>query len=112
MPRTAIAVIDTTRDGATYTLVAGDTTNNHSVVNDGLVYLIVKNTAGAPGTVTIATPGTVDTLAIADKVVTVANGMTNPTHVGPFPTSIYGTDLTVTPSATTMQLAAMRLPPL
>jgi hypothetical protein len=38
------------------------------------LFLHVKNGGGSSITVTLATPGTVDGLAIADRAVTVANG--------------------------------------
>lgn len=50
------------------------------------VFLLVKNGDGSSHTVTLATPDTVDGLAVADRVVTVAAGAT---EVIPLPDDLY-----------------------
>lgn len=61
--------------------------DNYKVRNDGKIFLRVINGGASPCVVTIATPGTVGGLAIADQAVSVANGATE--LIGPFPPSIY-----------------------
>jgi hypothetical protein len=62
----------------------GDTIDN----TDENVILYVNNGGGAPITVTIATPGTVDGLAITDRTVSVTNGQSR--YIGPFKNKVYG----------------------
>lgn len=89
MPRTALTVQSTSRDGLTATYSAGDATNDHEFDNSGQnVVLHVKNGGGSGITVTIVTPGTVDGLAIADKAVSVGAGVEM--FIGPFNNSQYG----------------------
>lgn len=56
-------------------------------VNTGKEAVLLENGSGAPINVTFETPGTVDGLAIADKVVAVPAGGAR--VVGPFPPSAY-----------------------
>lgn len=65
----------------------GDAVNGHAFTNDGRVYLQARNSGASSYDVTIATPGTVDGNAVADKVVSVAAGVTK--VIGPFPMSAY-----------------------
>ena len=55
--------------------------------NDGHTILIVTNGSGGSVNVTLTTPGTVDGLAVADRVVAVGNGVKK--AIGPFPRSLY-----------------------
>lgn len=55
---------------ATAAVAGGD----KCATGDG-VFLHVRNGAGAPITVTLATPGTVDSLAVADRAVVVTNAL-------------------------------------
>ena len=55
--------------------------------NNGRVLLHVKKGAGADTTITIVTPGTVDGLAIADRVVVIATD--EEVFMGPFAPSTY-----------------------
>lgn len=92
MPRTAIAVTTVTRSGVVPpSATAGDAANDHEIAaNDGKIWLEAKNTHGSLAQdVTIVTPGTIDTpaLAIADLVVNLAAGVIK--LIGPFPTSYY-----------------------
>lgn len=85
--------------------VAAIAANTYYFPNDGATKLIVQSTAGAD--VTIETPGTVDGLAVADKVIAIA--ATKVYVIGPFPTSTYNDTATgkvkVTVSANTDILA-------
>lgn len=89
--------------------------DGHKFYNDGHTLLHVKNTNAAPVTVTIATPGTVDGLAIADWTVSV-DATTGDTMIGLLPPAVYnqtGTDagmVYVTFSAVTnVTVAAVQL---
>lgn len=99
MAITALAVQTLTRTGSTPTYTSANA-DGHSVVNDGRVFLEFKNTDAAPVTVTFVTPGTVDTLAVADRTL-VVEATTGNKMAGPFPTATYGTSMTVTFSAVT-----------
>lgn len=56
-------------------------------VNNGNEFIYVKNGDGSPHTVTIATPATVDGLAVADREVAVPAGEER--IIGPFPKATY-----------------------
>lgn len=67
--------------------------------NDERTFLEVKNGSGASIDVTIETPGTVDGLAITDRVVAVpASG---DKMIGPFPKQYYSDTLDITYSSVT-----------
>lgn len=78
--------------------------NNYLAPNDGNTRLMCSSTAGS--TVTVATPGTVDGLAISDLTLTVPDG-DKIVVFGPFPPNIYGAVLSVTVSAAT-SIAALK----
>lgn len=70
-------------------------TDTFTFNNTGNEVLHFKKSGAGACTVTIATPGTVDGLAVADRTVTVP-ATTGDLFVGPFPANIYntpGTDL-------------------
>jgi hypothetical protein len=56
-------------------------------VNSGEEFIHIKNGHTSPQTVTIATPATVDGLAVADRPVEVTNAEER--IIGPFPVSTY-----------------------
>lgn len=56
-------------------------------VNTGAEILIIKNGGGAPITLTVATPATLDGLAVTDLTATIGAGATR--SVGPFPPGWY-----------------------
>lgn len=60
--------------------------NDYVFANDGNTRLIILNSSSS-NTVTIATPNTVDGLAISDRTYTVASSANG--VAGPFPTAIY-----------------------
>jgi len=86
MARTALTVTQVTRAGVALPAAAANA-DGHSVANDGSVILHIVNGGGAPITVTIVTPGTVDGLAIADREVIVAASANR--LIGPFPREHY-----------------------
>lgn len=87
MARTTLTVQNIDRVGLTPALAAANA-DGSSFANDGRTYLQVKNGSGAPITVTVQTPGTVDGLAVADLTVTVP-ATTGDKKIGPFPVGVY-----------------------
>jgi hypothetical protein len=76
--------------------------------NDEITFLHVKNGSGGSIDVTIQTPGTVDGLAITDR--TVAVPASEERMIGPFPSSVYSSTLTISYSGvTSLTIAAIRL---
>lgn len=86
MPRVALTVQQVTRTALTPTMSAADSANGHQFSNDGNVWLEVTTT-GTTANLTILTPGTVDGLAIADRVI--ALPATGSRKIGPFPPDVY-----------------------
>ncbi len=97
MATTTLTVQEITRSGINPALTAANE-DGHTITNDGRrTFFYVYNGDDEAVTVTFATPNTVDDLAISDRAVSVPAGEYR--MVGPFPTSYYGTTLTVTFSA-------------
>ena len=65
---------------------AATSADTYYVPNNGDVRLIVTNAAGS-NNFTVTTPGTVDGLAIADRVISLTASKVY--VIGPFPTSVY-----------------------
>ncbi len=63
------------------------TGDNYQTPNNGRLFIYVTNGGGSPSVVTIATTGTEDGLAIADRTVNVPAGEDR--LIGPFPPHIY-----------------------
>ena len=63
-------------------------------VNDGKQTFVHIVNGAASMNITFVTPGTIDGLAIADRVVAI--GSSEEHFVGPFPISTYGTTVTMT----------------
>lgn len=111
MPRTNITVVEITRAGVAATEVAGDTVNGNQFDHGARTFLRARNADGAaPHTATIQTPGTVDTLAIADRVVSVPASATR--YIGPFTTDYRQSDgkVYVDVDDAQLNLAVFRLP--
>lgn len=90
MPRADFTVqqIDrTTGKVPSYSAAQAPASGSNAFYNDGRTFLHVKNGSGAPMTATFQTSGTVNGLAIADLVVTVANGSEK--MVGPFEPGLF-----------------------
>ena len=110
MPRTSMNYQQIVRTGLEESYAAVDASNGNQFQNDGHMFLLVKNGAGAPINVTITTPTTVDGNAVADLVVAVTNGEQR--MIGPFPPNLYNTDGYVYvdySSGTTITAAVLRL---
>ena len=86
---------------------AADNVNGDSFPNGGSTILVMNNTAGSSGTVTIATTQSVDGLTPATREFTIPANSIRLAKLGP-PT-IYGTTVTVTASAATIKLQAFAL---
>lgn len=86
MARAALTVQDIERSGLepSYTAAIAD---GHSFENNGRVFIHVKNGDAASKDITIQTPGTVDGLAVADRVVSVPADEER--MIGPFAPSQY-----------------------
>lgn len=84
-----------------------DNTNGNSFPNGGNTILVMNNTGGASATATIAITTTVDGQAVTGRVHTVPAGTIQWVKLGPV--AIYGSTVTVTPSASTLKLAAYAL---
>lgn len=111
-----ILAIGRSNNGLTPAYTSVNATDVYFAQNDGRLFLHVKNTNAGSGTVTVQTPGTVDsqaTLAITDLVATVPQ-TSGDKMIGPFPPDIYNNvsgQLRITFSlATGMSVAAVRLP--
>lgn len=83
---------------------AADTTNGDTVPNGGSTILVMNNTAGASGTVTIRTPGTVDGLPVEDRVFTIPANTIQLTKLGS--PAHYGSPTRIDCSAATIRIAA------
>ena len=88
----ALTIYDIIRAGtlATKNMVAPTATHGNKILNDGKTFLYVVNGSGSPITVTINTPNTVDGVAIAELVVSIAAtgdaGGADKKFIGPFTT--------------------------
>lgn len=90
MARVVLAPQTVLRTGLTPAYTAAPATganNGNTIVNAGKMMLHVKNGGGSPCNVTVDTPGTVDSLAVADRVVAVPAG--GERMIGPFPIATY-----------------------
>jgi len=98
-------------------LVTPTATHGNKAANDGKMFFYVKNASGGDITVTIDTPGTVDSQTIADLVVTVkatgdANGL-DKQLIGPFTSTFSQSDgyvWAVCSATTSVSIGAFRLP--
>ena len=110
MARTALTVQDIVQAGVAATYASANADGN-SVPCDGSHWIEVVNGAGAPVTVTVPTPGTIDGLAVADLTVTVTNGTTKKIRIPPSRVTAQtdGTAHIDYSSATSITVAAFRL---
>jgi hypothetical protein len=108
MARTALSVQSITRAGLNPSYTAANA-DGHSISNDGKkTFLHVKNGGGGSVDVTVQTPGSVDGLAVADRVVAVPAGEER--AIGPFPTAYYGSTVNVDFSGvTSVTVAALKV---
>lgn len=97
-----------TSAGAAITLAAATGGGDTADISNGRTFLFVKNGSGAPITVTLATPGTVDgDLAVGDRAVSVP-ATTGERMIGPLNPAVYGSIVAITYSGvTTLTVAAV-----
>lgn len=88
-----------------------DATNDHvlSNIHKGM-WLEITNTIASPATVTFVTPGTAKGRAIADDAPTIGASEVR-RRFGPFDPAVYGEDLQVDVTVTTLSLRAYQLAP-
>lgn len=92
--------------------VTGNTTDGHTMANDGHTLLLVRNTDGAVDTYTVAytvSAGAIDG-ATAPTVTPPAFVHGKDYWEGPFPIDKYGTTLRFKPSNAAIVFKAMRVP--
>ena len=115
----ALTIYDITRDGIALekNVVTPTATHGNKFANDGKIMLYVKNASAGDITLTFDTPGSIDGLALADKVVTVkATGDTNGLDkqlIGPFTSTFNQSDgyvWVVCSAVTNVSVVALRLP--
>lgn len=110
MARSAIPVSALDRVGvAPPSQTNADSTNKHTLANNGLTLLeIVSSDAGAQTVTFDIVTATVDGVAVPAKSVAVPAGATR--YVGPFPTAFYSSVVNVNPSvSTTLKFRAYSL---
>ena len=89
MVMTTLAPQTMSRDGIDPTYSAANA-DGHEFANNGRTFFQAFNGGGSDIECTFATPGTVDGLAIAERVVDIAAG--EDAIIGPFPPAQYNTD--------------------
>lgn len=106
MPRVDLPHTSISRTGvAPGAEVTGDATNNHTTVNDGRVFVLVRNASGASvRTVTALLTRTVDGQAVASR--TYAIPISSSLYVGPFPPDDYGNPLSLNVEHADLKLTA------
>ncbi|MFI6032965.1 hypothetical protein ACIBBD_02045 [Streptomyces sp. NPDC051315] len=109
MPRVNVPVTLITRSGvAPATEVNGDATNNHSVTNDGLVWLEVRNSGSTVArTVSANFANTIDGQTTTAKTWSIPTSSTR--RIGPFPVRYYGTTLQIDVDNAELKLTAYKL---
>jgi hypothetical protein len=108
VPRIQIPVTQLSRAGVTLPAVTtGNATDNHYVVNDQNVGLIIENTGAVDRTVTFYTVKSIDGLTAPTRVETLTAGQEQ--GFGPFDPAIYGTTLNIDVEHADITLRAIRL---
>lgn len=109
MPRVNIPVTQITRTGvAPATEVNGDATNNHSLANDGTVWIEVRNSGSTVSrTMSAQFANTVDGVTVDAKTWTIPTSATR--RIGPFPTRLYGTALLIDVDNAELKLSAYKV---
>ncbi|MDT7847210.1 hypothetical protein [Streptomyces justiciae] len=109
MPRVAVPVTQINRAGvAPGTETNGDATNNHTVANNGRMFLEVRNSSSTVArTVTFRFPTVVDGQAVTPRAVSIPISSTR--RFGPFPTGDYGSQLQVDVDNAELKLTAYGL---
>lgn len=109
MPTTALAVQTSGETGTTLAAaVNGDSVNGNSFANTGKQIVILTNTVASPATCAVAFGYTIRGQTIPALSVAVAASAT--VICGPYDPSLYGTTVTITPSASTLKPAVIQAP--
>lgn len=108
MPRVNVPVTQITRAGVPDTVpTEGDAVNNHSVANDGTVFIEVENTGAVSRTLSALFASTVDGITVDPKTWTIAAGARR--RIGPFPVRYYGTTLQLNVDNAELELSAYKV---
>lgn len=109
MPRVAVPVTQITRAGVAAPAEAnGDPVNNHTVPNNGKMFLEVRNSGSTVArTVTFRFPGSIDGQPVTPRAVSIPISSTR--RFGPFPTGDYGSALQVDVDNAELKLLAFGL---
>ncbi|MEW2578357.1 hypothetical protein [Streptomyces syringium] len=110
MPRVNVPVTSITRTGvAPATEVNGDATNNHSIENNGAVWVMVRNSGSTVARVVSAVyANTVDGQTVPAKTWSIPTSSTR--YIGPFPIKYFGTTLLIDVDNAELKLSAYTLP--
>lgn len=111
MPRVAVPVTPVTRAGVVpANEVNGDPVNNHSVVNDGKVWLEVRNAdAAVVRNLTVKFTTDVDGQVVTSRTYALPANMTAPRKFGPWPPQWYGQSIQVDVDNAALKLTAYRI---
>lgn len=109
MPRVNVPVTNISRAGvADASPTNGDATNNHTIANDGKMWLEVSNAdASNPHNLTVHIQDVVDGQAVAPRVYAIA--ASGKKRIGPWPVGDYGSALQVDVDSTQLKLTAYHL---
>jgi hypothetical protein len=110
MARAALPVTDIVRAGVVLAdETVGDPIENHSVANDGHVFILAHNTnaVATAHTLTVHVAETVDGLAVTSRTYTIDTEETQ--LIGPFDVKTYGNPIDVDVDDAELQLAAYRI---
>ena len=111
MPATARTATQVTHTALSTLLAdpgtAADNTNGDTFPNGGNTLLVMNNTAGSSGTVTISTTVSTDGLTAPTRQFTIPANSIRVAKLGP--PAVYGSTTTVTASASTIKLQAFAL---
>lgn len=85
-----------------------DVAEGNHFANTDTTFLLVRNADGAdPQTVTVNVPGTIDGQSPADRAYAIPS--TASRYLGPFPVSIYGTQVDITSTTDDLKYTVFRL---
>ncbi|MFE2497098.1 hypothetical protein [Streptomyces scopuliridis] len=108
MPRVNVPVTQITRTGISDTTpTAGDAVNNHSVANDGSMWIEVENNGAVSRTLSALFVNSVDGVTVAPKTWTIPAGARR--RIGPFPVRLYGATLQVNVDNAELELSAYKV---
>ncbi|MEV4970577.1 hypothetical protein [Streptomyces scopuliridis] len=108
MPRVNVPVTQITRTGTPDTTpTVGDAVNNHSVANDGSMWIEAENTGAVSRTVSALFVNAVDGVTVDPRTWAIPAGARR--RIGPFPVRLYGAMLQVNVDNAELELSAYRV---